>query len=70
LIYGANELALGVVKVRDTRERREIAFPRENLVATLFDILQNGLPVVEDPHCRGDGSCGGNCHCGKNGGAE
>lgn len=64
LIYGANELALGVVKVRDTRERREIAFPRENLAATLFEILQSGLPVLDEPQCRGDGSCGRNCHCG------
>lgn len=63
LIYGANELALGVVKVRDTRERREIAFPRENLAGTLAEILRDGLPVVEEPHCRGDGSCG-HCTCG------
>lgn len=70
LVYGSDELALGVVKVRDTRERREIAFPRENLAATLFDILRNGLPVVEEPHCRGDGSCGGHCTCGKNGATE
>lgn len=64
LIYGTNELALGVVKVRDTQERREIAFPREGLADTLFGILQNGLPVLENPHCHGDGSCG-NCTCGK-----
>lgn len=70
LIYGTNELALGVVKVRDTRERREIAFPRENIVATLFDILENGLPVIDEPQCRGDGSCGGHCHCGKNDGEK
>lgn len=70
LIYGANELALGVVKVRDTRERREIAFPRENLAGTLAHILENGLPVVEEPQCRGDGSCGGHCTCGGKGKAE
>lgn len=64
LIYGANELALGVVKVRDTQERREIAFPRENLAATLFDVLRSGLPVPDELLCRGDGSCGRNCHCG------
>lgn len=64
LIYGTNELALGVVKVRDTQERREIAFPREGLADTLFDILQNGLPVLDAPGCRGDGSCG-HCTCGK-----
>lgn len=64
LIYGANELALGVVKVRDTRERREIAFPREGLADTLFGVLQRGLPVVEEPHCHGDGSCE-HCTCGK-----
>lgn len=63
LIYGANELALGVVKVRDTLERREIAFPRENLAATLGGILERGLPVLEEPRCRGDGSCG-HCTCG------
>ncbi len=67
LIYGTNELALDVVKVRDTRERREIAFPRKNLAGTLAEILESGLPVVEAPHCRGDGSCGGHCTCGKNG---
>ncbi|MBQ8722953.1 MAG: ATP phosphoribosyltransferase regulatory subunit, partial [Opitutales bacterium] len=64
LIYGTNELALGVVKVRDTQERREIAFPRENLAGTLAEILERGLPVIEEPHCRGDGSCG-HCTCGK-----
>lgn len=57
LIYGGNELALGVVKVRDTRERREIAFPRENLAGTLAGILRLGaLPVVEEPACS--------CKCG------
>lgn len=65
LIYGTNELALGVVKVRDTQERREIAFPRENLAGTLSEILEFGLPVIEEPHCHGDGSCGGHCTCGK-----
>lgn len=65
LIYGTNELALGVVKVRDTQERREIAFPRENLPATLEHILEHGLPIIEEPHCHGDGSCGGHCTCGK-----
>lgn len=64
LIYGTNELAHGVVKVRDTQERREIAFPREGLADTLFGVLQNGLPVVEEPHCHGDGSCE-HCTCGK-----
>lgn len=64
LIYGTNELALGVVKVRDTQERREIAFPREGLADTLFGVLQNGLPVIEEPHCHGDGSCE-HCTCGK-----
>lgn len=64
LIYGTNELALGVVKVRDTQERREIAFPRENLADTLLSVLENGLPVIEEPHCHGDGSCG-HCTCGK-----
>lgn len=64
LIYGTNELAHGVVKVRDTQERREIAFPRESLADTLFGILQTGLPVIEEPHCHGDGSCD-HCTCGK-----
>lgn len=64
LIYGADELALGVVKVRDTQERREIAFPRENLAGTLAGILESGLPVFEEPHCHGDGHCE-HCTCGK-----
>lgn len=59
LIYGSNELALGVVKVRDTQERREIAFPRRNLAATLFEILQDGLPVVDEPEVH---ACEGKCH--------
>lgn len=70
LIYGPDELASGVVKVRDTRERREIAFPREQLSEALFDILENGLPLVETPQCHGDGNCE-HCTCGKkNAGAD
>ena len=64
LVYGTNELALGVVKVRDTHERREIAFPRENLAGTLAEILRDGLPVPESPECHGDGNCA-HCTCGK-----
>ncbi|MCR5184394.1 MAG: histidine--tRNA ligase [Opitutales bacterium] len=64
LIYGPDEVAAGVVKVRDTRERREIAFPRAQLAAALADVLDNGLPVVEEPVCHGDGHCE-HCTCGK-----
>ncbi len=62
MIYGGDELAAGVVKVRDTAERREINVPRESLDATLLDILDNGLPAGNDT-CRGDGNCD-NCTCG------
>lgn len=64
LIYGIDELSAGVVKVRDTQERREIAFPRNQLLAALSDVLANGLPVVEEPTCHGDGNCE-HCTCGK-----
>ncbi len=65
LIYGTNELENGVVKIRDTFERREIAFPRQNLEETLFFILENGLPIFEkNQKCNGSGNCE-NCNCDK-----
>ncbi|MCD8283716.1 MAG: histidine--tRNA ligase [Opitutae bacterium] len=65
LIYGSNEVSCGLVKIRDTIERREVAFPSKNLFGTLMDILDNGLPEVDETPaaCRGDGNCA-NCTCG------
>lgn len=42
LIYGGDELAKGVVKVRDLADRSEQEIPRANVVAAVRDILSGG----------------------------
>ncbi len=46
LIYGPDELAAGVVKIRDTKERREIAVPRNELAARADAVLAGGLDAA------------------------
>lgn len=59
LVYGGDELAAGVVKVRDMKERREIAVPRAHLVEALRLIAEHGLPCDQPkPGCDGKGGCG------------
>ena len=43
LIYGPDEVAAGVVKVRDTQARQEIAVPRRELLARLQAVLEEGI---------------------------
>lgn len=43
LIYGDDELAKGVVKVRDLRQEVEVEMGRDMLLSSIVDLLQNGL---------------------------
>lgn len=56
LIYGSEEIAAGVVKVRDIAARKETPVPRQFLAAALRDIVENGLPEE-----RGGCGCGSGC---------
>ncbi|MDR2982289.1 MAG: histidine--tRNA ligase [Puniceicoccales bacterium] len=47
LVYGPDEVANGVVKIRDTQERREITIPSRELVARLQAVLEGGLAAAE-----------------------
>ncbi|HRG55525.1 MAG TPA: His/Gly/Thr/Pro-type tRNA ligase C-terminal domain-containing protein, partial [Lacunisphaera sp.] len=40
LIYGGDELAKGVVKLRDLADRSEREIPRDQAVATMRDLLR------------------------------
>ena len=42
LIYGGDELAKGVVKIRDLTERTERDVPQDELVATVRDFFSGG----------------------------
>lgn len=42
LIYGGDELAKGVVKLRDLRSREEVEIPRDQVVAAVQDLLNAG----------------------------
>ncbi len=59
LVYGGDELAAGVVKVRDMKERREVAVPRAHLIEALRLIAEHGLPCDQPkPGCDRQGGCG------------
>ena len=45
LIYGSDELAQGVVKVRDFSNGNEKDFPRQDLAELAAELLQSGIPA-------------------------
>ncbi len=47
LIYGPDEVAAGVVKVRDTKARQEAAVPRGELLARLQAVQEEGIGAAE-----------------------
>ena len=51
LIYGEDEVAAKVVKVRDMQNRREIDVPREAFFAAIQDILNTGVPETPEETC-------------------
>ncbi|MGB1127363.1 MAG: histidine--tRNA ligase [Opitutales bacterium] len=48
LIYGADELAKGVVKVRDLSTGGELELARHSMIAAVPDLLESGLPASAD----------------------
>ena len=48
MIYGADELAQGVVKVKDLSSGAECELPRSELQQGLADLIENGLKSPED----------------------
>jgi histidyl-tRNA synthetase len=47
LIYGSDELAKGVVKIRDFATGAEQEFPRDALATIAQELLESGLPTAE-----------------------